>query len=64
MKIEKRSLDAGRDVFFIFIADTDEESEVLDQMGNLDQRFEATCELRLADGYGEYYLSVKRKEGQ
>lgn len=60
MKIERRSLDAARDEFFIFIAETEEESLILDQMGGLDQRFNATCELRLADGYGEYYLSVKR----
>lgn len=59
MRIERRALDAGRDVFFIFIADNELESEVLDQMGALDRRFNATCELRLSDGYGEYYLSVK-----
>ena len=47
-------------VNLLVIPETDAEKELLDEMGPLDTTLEA--ELRLADGYGEYYLLVKGKE--
>ena len=63
MRVECRRFKTTHEFYkvnLLVIPETDAEKEILDEMGPLDTTLEA--ELRLSDGYGDYYLLVVGKE--
>lgn len=57
MKVEDRSgiLDAGTQI--VCICETEEESVIMDLLGPPDTKVHG--ELRLSDGYGEFYIRLE-----